>query len=54
VIQFGSYLEKLGNKVKIVCITHSSYKGWYGMSLNELGYISGTIQVNQQGEWIAQ
>jgi len=49
-----AYLEKLGNKVKIVCINNSPYKGWYEMSLNELGYISGTIQVNQQGEWIVQ
>jgi len=49
-----TYLEKLGNKVKIVCITHFPYKRWYEMSLNELGHISGTIQVNQQGEWIAQ
>ena len=27
VIQFASYLEKLGNEVKIVCIAHFPYKG---------------------------
>ena len=52
VIDFASCLKKLGNEVDIVCIAHFPYKGWFKMSLDELGYVSGNIQINKQGEWM--